>query len=73
MYQAAGGKIGRNVDPGFEHHAVATDRPISHGIAAIGLKPGAWLKIDGLVLRTFQAPWQGEIVVAQTPMTIEIA
>jgi hypothetical protein len=73
MYQAAGGKIGRNVDLGFEHHTVAIDRPIPHGIAAIGLKPRARLKIDGLILRTFQAPWKGDIVVAQTPMTIKVA
>lgn len=64
MYQTADGKIGRNVDPGLEHHTKATDRPIPHGIAAIGLKPGAWLKIDDFVSRTFQAPWHGEIVVA---------
>jgi hypothetical protein len=58
MFQAAGGKIGRNVDSGFEHHSMATDRPIPYGIAAIGLKPGAWLKFDGLVLWPLQAPWQ---------------
>src|SRR6266478_8313819 len=73
VLQASRNKIGDNIDPRFQHHALSGQRPVRHRVSTVGPQTTTRLEVHWTGVRSFESPRQRVLVVAQTKMVVEFA